>query len=160
MTQWLGLHAVTAKGSGSIFGPGTNIPQASWHGQKINKALLPYQFASALSLWWVLYRYLWQNLILVGVVLVQIQNKHYGKCQRSRTVWKGESWRRSLRENNFFFFLVAQTVKNLPIMQDTGVQSLGRELLIHLFGCTGSLVVALVIFAVSGGISPCGTRSL
>ena len=66
----------------------------------------------------------------------------------------------------FFFliclwaFLVVQTIKNLPVMQDTGVQSLGRELLIHLFGCTGSLVVALVIFAVSGGISPCGTWSL
>lgn len=51
MTQWLGLQTVPAKGSGSILGPGTNIPQASWHGQKkVNKALLPYQFASALSL--------------------------------------------------------------------------------------------------------------
>ena len=52
---------------------------------------------------------------------------------------------------------MAQTVKNLPVMQDTGVQSLGRELFIHSFGCTGSLVVARAIFAASGGTFRCST---
>ena len=32
--QWLGLHAFTAEGSGSVPGWGTKIPQAVWHGQK------------------------------------------------------------------------------------------------------------------------------
>ena len=32
--QWLGLHAFIAKGSGSIPGWGTKIPQAMRHGQK------------------------------------------------------------------------------------------------------------------------------
>ena len=32
--QWLGLHALTAKGPGSIPGGGTKIPQAVQHGQK------------------------------------------------------------------------------------------------------------------------------
>ena len=32
--QWLGLHASTAAGTGSIPGRGTKIPQAGWRGQK------------------------------------------------------------------------------------------------------------------------------
>ena len=32
--QWLGLHAFTAKGLGSIPGRGTKIPQAVWRGQE------------------------------------------------------------------------------------------------------------------------------
>ena len=35
--QWLGLHAVTAKGPGSIPGQGTKIPHATWCGQKKNR---------------------------------------------------------------------------------------------------------------------------
>ena len=35
--QWLGLHALTAEGPGSIPGRGTKIPQAVWHGQKKQK---------------------------------------------------------------------------------------------------------------------------
>ena len=35
--QWLGLHASTAGGVGSIPGQGTEIPQAAWHGQKSKK---------------------------------------------------------------------------------------------------------------------------
>ena len=34
VVQWLGLHASTAGGLGSIPGQGTKIPQASWWGQK------------------------------------------------------------------------------------------------------------------------------
>ena len=34
MVQWLGCHALTAEGPGSIPGRGTKIPQAAWHGQK------------------------------------------------------------------------------------------------------------------------------
>ena len=30
--QWLGLHAFTAKGVGSVPGQGTKIPQAAWQG--------------------------------------------------------------------------------------------------------------------------------
>ena len=37
MAQWLGLCAFTAKGSGSIPGPGTKITQAEWHSQKKKK---------------------------------------------------------------------------------------------------------------------------
>ena len=33
--QWLGLHALTAKGPGLISGRGTKIPQPARHGQKI-----------------------------------------------------------------------------------------------------------------------------
>ena len=33
VVQWLGLHAFTAKGPGSISGQGTKIPQASRRGQ-------------------------------------------------------------------------------------------------------------------------------
>ena len=29
--QWLGLHAFTSEGTGSIPGEGTEIPQALWH---------------------------------------------------------------------------------------------------------------------------------
>ena len=32
--QWLGLHASTAGGTGSIPGWGTKVPHAAWHGQK------------------------------------------------------------------------------------------------------------------------------
>ena len=35
--QRLGLLAFTAEGAGLIPGRGTKIPQAAWHGQKINK---------------------------------------------------------------------------------------------------------------------------
>ena len=31
--QWLGLHAFTAEGPGSISGRGTKISQAVWHGK-------------------------------------------------------------------------------------------------------------------------------
>ena len=34
MIQWLGLHAFTAGGMGSIPGPGTKVPHAAWQGQK------------------------------------------------------------------------------------------------------------------------------
>ena len=34
VVQWLGLHAFTAKGAGSIPGRGTKIPQAAQNGQK------------------------------------------------------------------------------------------------------------------------------
>ena len=37
MVQWLGLHAVTTKGPGSIPGWGTKIPQASQWGKKETK---------------------------------------------------------------------------------------------------------------------------
>ena len=35
--QWLGLSTFTAVGLGSIWGQGTKIPQAEWHGQKKKK---------------------------------------------------------------------------------------------------------------------------
>ena len=35
--QWLGLHASTAVGWGSILGQGTKIPQAKQRGQKKKK---------------------------------------------------------------------------------------------------------------------------
>ena len=35
MVQWLGLHALTAKGTGSIPGRGTKIPQAMRSNQKV-----------------------------------------------------------------------------------------------------------------------------
>ena len=35
--QWLGLHAFTAKGPGSIPGKETKIPQAAWSCQKKKK---------------------------------------------------------------------------------------------------------------------------
>ena len=35
--QWLGLHAFTAEGAGSIPSQGTKIPQAAEHGQKKQK---------------------------------------------------------------------------------------------------------------------------
>ena len=38
VVQWLGLHALTAEGPGSIPGRGTKIPQATWYGQKKKKA--------------------------------------------------------------------------------------------------------------------------
>ena len=34
VVQWLGLHALTAEGPGSIPGRGTKIPQAVQHGKK------------------------------------------------------------------------------------------------------------------------------
>ena len=37
MVQWLGLHAFTAEGMGSIRGRGTKIPQAVRYGQKGKK---------------------------------------------------------------------------------------------------------------------------
>ena len=37
VVQWLGLHAFTAEGAGSVPGWGTNIPQAEWHSQKKKK---------------------------------------------------------------------------------------------------------------------------
>ena len=33
VVQWLGYHALTAEGSGSISGRGTKIPQGEWRGQ-------------------------------------------------------------------------------------------------------------------------------
>ena len=36
MVQWLGLHTLTAKGTGSIPGRGTKLPQAILHSQKEN----------------------------------------------------------------------------------------------------------------------------
>ena len=35
--QWLGLHASNAGSVGSIPVPGTKIPHAAWHGQKIKR---------------------------------------------------------------------------------------------------------------------------
>ena len=32
--QWLGLHALTAKGPGYIPGPGNKVPQAVWYSPK------------------------------------------------------------------------------------------------------------------------------
>ena len=37
VVQWLGLHAFTAEGPGSIPSQGTKIPQARQHGQKKKK---------------------------------------------------------------------------------------------------------------------------
>ena len=37
VVQWLGLHALTAEGLGSIPAQGTKIPQATWSGQNKNK---------------------------------------------------------------------------------------------------------------------------
>ena len=37
VVQWLGLHAFTAKGMGSIPSQGTKIPQATWCGQNFKK---------------------------------------------------------------------------------------------------------------------------
>ena len=37
MVQWLGLHALIAKGVGSIPAWGTKIPQVLWHSQKKKK---------------------------------------------------------------------------------------------------------------------------
>ena len=37
MVQWLGLHAFTAKGTGSVPGQETKIPQAVWCSQKKKK---------------------------------------------------------------------------------------------------------------------------
>ena len=34
--QWLGVRTFIAKGPGSVLGWGAKIPQAAWHGQKIN----------------------------------------------------------------------------------------------------------------------------
>ena len=33
MVQWLGLHVLTAKGTGSMTGWGTKIPQVMWSNQ-------------------------------------------------------------------------------------------------------------------------------
>ena len=38
MVQWLGLYTFTAESLGSITGQGTEIPQATQHGQKIKQA--------------------------------------------------------------------------------------------------------------------------
>ena len=37
MVRWLGFHALTAEGPGSIPGQGTKIPQAAWCGKKKKK---------------------------------------------------------------------------------------------------------------------------
>ena len=37
VVQWLGLHALTAKGLCTIPGQGTKIPQAAWCSQKEKK---------------------------------------------------------------------------------------------------------------------------
>ena len=34
--QWLGVQTFITKGPGSVLGWGAKIPQAAWHGQKIN----------------------------------------------------------------------------------------------------------------------------
>ena len=39
VVQWLGLHAFTAKGAGSLPGQGTKITQDVWHSQKKKKNL-------------------------------------------------------------------------------------------------------------------------
>ena len=39
MVQWLGLHAFTAGGMGSIFGWGTRIPDATWSGRREKTSL-------------------------------------------------------------------------------------------------------------------------
>ena len=41
MVQWLGLHAFTAEGQGSIPGWGTRIPQATRRGQKKKNRICP-----------------------------------------------------------------------------------------------------------------------
>ena len=40
VVQWLGLHASTAGGTGSVPGQGTKIPHAAWQGQKNFNVLL------------------------------------------------------------------------------------------------------------------------
>ena len=40
MVQWLGLHASTAGGPGSIPGQRTKVPQAAWRGLKKKFSLL------------------------------------------------------------------------------------------------------------------------
>ena len=42
--QWLGLHAFTAEGAGSIPGQGTKILQAEWRSKKKNKNKNPHTF--------------------------------------------------------------------------------------------------------------------
>ncbi|CAN0499760.1 unnamed protein product [Rangifer tarandus platyrhynchus] len=39
VVQWLGLHALSAEGPGSIPGWGIKIPQKAQHGHKINKCI-------------------------------------------------------------------------------------------------------------------------
>ena len=41
IVQWLGLGAFTAGNPASIPGGEINIPQATWHGQKKKKVILP-----------------------------------------------------------------------------------------------------------------------
>ena len=51
--QWLGLCAFTAKGPGSVTGQGTEIPQATQHGQKqkrVKLAMIPAQLLLLLFL--------------------------------------------------------------------------------------------------------------
>ena len=88
-----------------------------------------------------------------------------------QTLWETSEVKNSLEGSHegdhsgkiiFFFFNISlgfQTVKNLPIMQETRVQSLGRELLIHVwlhwvFSC-GIRDLCCV-----SGLFPCGTQSL
>ena len=40
--QWLRLHTSTARGTDSIPGQGTKIPQATWHSQKKNVCVYMY----------------------------------------------------------------------------------------------------------------------
>ena len=44
MVQWLGLHAFTAEGPGSIPGEGTKIPQAAWLRQKNKQKTMRYHY--------------------------------------------------------------------------------------------------------------------
>ena len=51
VVQWLGLHASTAGGPGSIPGWGTKILQAAQHGQKKNPKKLQWDITSHQSEW-------------------------------------------------------------------------------------------------------------
>ena len=44
MVEWLGLHALTVEGPGSITGGGTKVPQAVRRGQKKKKEVEYWQF--------------------------------------------------------------------------------------------------------------------
>ena len=56
--------------------------------------------------------------------------------------------------------LVAQTVKRLPTMRDTGVQSLGREELLEKGMATHSSILAWKITEGPGGLQSTGSQKV
>ena len=129
--QWLGLHALTAKGLGLISGQGTRIPQAVQCDQKQKKTTYIY-----CDYWLVLFlfccfcfSFLCFVLPLCGLLWV---------CFRI-SFWLIWGVFECFSLCVFFFFfkvvalpliwasLIAQLVNHLPAMQETQVRSLGWE---------------------------------